>query len=547
MPRPDAQAASLVTPLRVAALAGGPRWWQRFNSQFSQLEQERWWLPMRLGVIVCLGFAVVGSFTYTNTLEAARREVSTSTLPLALDALSADLQREFTEPVLLASSMAANSFLADWQAEGENPTEAVVRYLRNVQNLHQTSTTFFVSDRSGRYYHPQGILKTVSPADPQDAWYYRLKDSLQPYEVNLDRDTADLQRTTVFVNYKYLDSSGRFRGSIGVGHSTNLLAALIHRAELLNGIEVLFIDADGQTLALSDQQPSAPSLASLPGIGERMQEILRRDSTSFSYRDAGQEFFVLSKRLPELNWRLVVSTPIRVSQGVVWASALQIALIGGGCLALVLLLVFRATSRHHGRITQIACTDPLSGALNRNAFRERFEQLRRDSLRQHTPLAVAILDIDHFKAINDRFGHPAGDAVIRAVAEVIHGCTRRQDLLFRWGGEEFLLLLPEITLPEATALLRRISPALAMALNQPAGSRDAEGRAPHPHPGTGPYTTATNAATITATATPVLQAPTLSSGVTLLRRGESAESVLSRADRALYQAKHAGRNQTVGL
>lgn len=507
------------------------RWGRWLRGGPASLERERWGLPLRLGAIVCLGFAVVAGFTYTNTLEAARREVRTATLPLALDALSADLQREFTEPVLLASVMAANSFLADWQAQGEVPTEAVVRYLRDVQNLHHTTTTFFVSERSGRYYHPQGVLKTVSPDDPQDAWYYRLKQSPQPYEVNLDRDTADLRRTSVFVNYKFLDNRGRFNGAIGVGHSTNLLAALILRAELLNGIEVLFIDADGRTLALNGQQPSTPVLADLPGISERMEQILSGDSTSFSYRHNGQEFFVHSKLLPELNWRLVVSTPIQVSRGLVWGSVLQIALIGGGCLALVLLLVYRATRRHHGRLSQIACTDPLSGALNRNAFRERFEQLQRDSLRRRTPLAVAILDIDHFKAINDRYGHPAGDAVIRAVAEAIQGCTRRGDLLFRWGGEEFLLLLPQINLGEATALLRRISPALAQNLNQP---QDGD-------------TASTGEGSEESAEAPALQAPTLSSGVTLLRRNDSAESVVSRADRALYQAKHGGRNQTVGL
>ena len=491
------------------------------------LAREGWGLPLRLGAIVCLGFAVVAGFTYTNALESARREVRNTTLPLALDALSADLQRELTEPVLLAASMAANSFLSDWQAGGEVPTAAVLRYLRSVQDLRHSSTTFFVSDRSGRYYHPQGILKTISAKDPQDAWYFRLKDSRQAYEVNLDRDTADPRRTTVFVNYKMRDPSGRFSGAIGVGHSTNLLAALIQREELLKGIDVLFIDADGRTLSLNSQPSSPRTLDKLPGIGERMDEILGRNSTSFSYRRDGREFMLLSKRLPELNWRLVVSKPIQAGQGIAWESVLQTGLIGAGSLALMLLLIYRATQRHHGRISLIACTDPLSGALNRNAFSERFEALQRHSLRNRSSLAVAILDIDHFKAINDRFGHPTGDAVIRAVAQAIQGCTRRQDQLFRWGGEEFLLLLPEISLPEATALLRRITPAVAAMLNGERDGADLGGRASGAAAG--------------------VTAPTLSSGVTLLRRGDSAASVVSRADRALYQAKHAGRNQTVGL
>uniref|UniRef100_UPI001330BA2B GGDEF domain-containing protein n=1 Tax=Raoultella terrigena TaxID=577 RepID=UPI001330BA2B len=126
------------------------------------------------------------------------------------------------------------------------------------------------------------------------------------------------------------------------------------------------------------------------------------------------------------------------------------------------------------------------------------------------PAAVVIADIDHFKRINDSHGHDAGDRVLVHVADLLARNSRAQDLLARWGGEEFLLGMPTSGLDDALAVAERMRDAVA---RQPAGHG--------------------------ADAIPA----SVSLGVAQLRSGESLEAAIARADRALYASKDAGRNR----
>ena len=107
------------------------------------------------------------------------------------------------------------------------------------------------------------------------------------------------------------------------------------------------------------------------------------------------------------------------------------------------------------RITELARRDPLTGLLNRRALEDlaAHEMARRQ--REVSPMAVAMADIDHFKCINDRFGHAVGDQVILALAERLRGCFRESNPVARWGGEEFLCLLPNTTVEEAAIAIQR--------------------------------------------------------------------------------------------
>jgi two-component system cell cycle response regulator len=118
----------------------------------------------------------------------------------------------------------------------------------------------------------------------------------------------------------------------------------------------------------------------------------------------------------------------------------------GGAVLLALGLVRRAQ-----RLLFLAARDRLTGLYNRGHFDGALELEVERSQRYQHPLALAVLDVDHFKRINDEFGHPVGDAVLRALAERLTTSLRRTDLAARWGGEEFMLLFPETTVAEAGA------------------------------------------------------------------------------------------------
>jgi diguanylate cyclase (GGDEF)-like protein len=163
----------------------------------------------------------------------------------------------------------------------------------------------------------------------------------------------------------------------------------------------------------------------------------------------------------------------------------------------------------HRRLVEQAITDPLTGAFNRRHMQTRLEEAIARGRRAGAQATLLLIDIDHFKVINDTFGHEAGDHVLQELVGLVRERSRKSDLLFRMGGEEFLLLLSD-TSPEAAA---NVAEAL----------REGIARA---H-------------------LPVATALTVSIGVSGLELSDSVDSWVKRADVALYAAKESGRNRVI--
>ena len=165
------------------------------------------------------------------------------------------------------------------------------------------------------------------------------------------------------------------------------------------------------------------------------------------------------------------------------------------------------------RLEHASNYDSLTGLPNRRYMAGRLEEAAAQAARRpDSTFAVLIADIDHFKAVNDSFGHAAGDRVLQAVARALELSLREYDLCARWGGEEFLLLFPSCAQENAPAVAERL--------------RRSVHDAPHADD---------------------IPAPTISIGHTLHRPGENIDATLLRADEALYKAKAAGRNCCMGL
>jgi len=168
-------------------------------------------------------------------------------------------------------------------------------------------------------------------------------------------------------------------------------------------------------------------------------------------------------------------------------------------------------TRLYAQAERLATTDGLTGLLNRRTFNAQLHARLREAERYQRPLSLLLLDIDHFKQVNDGYGHPAGDAVLRSVASLLTRQARETDIVARYGGEEMALILPETDARGALAIAERI--------------RKAVGGAHHP----------TDQGTLKVTVGAGLS--TWSGGA------DGAEELLVAADKALYRAKQAGRNR----
>ena len=129
------------------------------------------------------------------------------------------------------------------------------------------------------------------------------------------------------------------------------------------------------------------------------------------------------------------------------------------------LVAAAAALRESGaRLEQQAGTDTLTGLANRRVFAERLGVEYRRALRYGRPLSVLMVDLDHFKQINDRHGHPCGDRVLSEVAALVRSNVRESDLVARYGGEEFVVMLPEAQLSEALVVAEKLRAAVAALL-----------------------------------------------------------------------------------
>ena len=181
-------------------------------------------------------------------------------------------------------------------------------------------------------------------------------------------------------------------------------------------------------------------------------------------------------------------------------------------LALVSFYFRSASTSAERRMESMALTDPLTGLLNRRSMEQRLREAAHGFQRSDRAFSLVMADVDHFKTVNDLHGHATGDRVLRAVAAQFTEQVRGHDAVARWGGEEFLLLLPETDAATACEVAERLRAEAAARLAEAAG---------------------------------LAAGVTLTFGVAMFERGMRVAECLKRADEALYAGKESGRNRVV--
>lgn len=198
----------------------------------------------------------------------------------------------------------------------------------------------------------------------------------------------------------------------------------------------------------------------------------------------------------DINWVLLTHTPLP----------------GGGFVR-----TFTDITKHkalEASLLKLSREDPLTSLFNRRTLMEVLEDEMRRSQRYSRPMSILLMDIDHFKKVNDQWGHPTGDAVLRAFAAECKEMMRENDKIGRWGGEEFVMMLPETERSDAVQVanrLRELTAAMAI------------------HTGTGNE----------------LIHVTVSIGIASSKLNDTVDALISRADQAMYEAKNIGRDRVV--
>lgn len=456
-----------------------------------------------LAAILITVFLATSIINYVVTRNAVRDDLLRSALPLTGKNIYSEIHSALMRPLLVSSAMANDTFLRDWVTGGEQNEDAVRRYLSRIKKEYGFLSTFFVSAVTDRYYTPDGILKKISPRDPHDVWFYAFTRYKEPYDLDIDVNQAAGNTMTVFVNFRLEDDRGRLLGVTGAGIALDKALELLDEAQRTYLRQAFLIDQDGLIQIHPDTSLVEKAyITEMDGLRDIAPDILagQGDAVSLQYDAGGRHYLLTSRYIPEFKWHLLVvqdeMTALRTARG----NFMRTLAMGFVSTLVILALCVLAVNKYQARIEHLARTDPLTGAANRRELEERFDLAAYRASRDGIPFSILIIDLDGFKEVNDRLGHLAGDEVLASMARVIRGRLRPTDLLARWGGDEFIILL-DGNEESARALARRISAAVCAAPDIPVG---------------------------------------FSSGVAAYRDSDDLTSLTRRADNAMYQAKARG-------
>ncbi|HEV2570428.1 MAG TPA: sensor domain-containing diguanylate cyclase [Beijerinckiaceae bacterium] len=323
---------------------------------------------------------------------------------------------------------------------------------------------------------------------------------------------------------RFAAADGGFGGVVAGALRVSYLQALLDRLDLGRRGSASLVRTDG-TLLVRSPSTSDPTMG-LP-VKDLLQVVDRETRGVFEAKSNAEERLYAYARLEKLPIVLSISeSKAEILADWKWrAMIIVLAMILLLTLAAILLLRFSseldrrreaelALQKAARQLEHLSLTDSLTGLANRRSFDIAFEREWARHHRERAPLSLLLIDIDHFKAYNDHYGHPAGDGTLSLVARIIETEARRQiDVAARYGGEEFALILPDTDADGALAVAERIRVTLA------------QQEILHSHGINGMLT--------------------MSIGVATAGRADTdwdARKLLEAADHSLYEAKHAGRN-----
>ncbi len=467
-------------------------------------------LVLAVSALLLVGFLATSIASYWVSRQSLRSAISDTELPLTSDNIYSEIQNDLVRPIIISSLMASDTFVRDWVLDGEQDERQITQYLAEIKERYNAFTSFFVSDLSRNYYHAEGLLKRVRPDEERDVWYYRVRDMANDYEINVDPDMANSDALTIFINYRVKDYSGNFIGATGIGLTVNAVRSKIDDYQQRFDRTVYFVDERGKLVMVGQGgDVTETEVAARGDLAKVLPDLSKTETKSFQYTYKGEARLLNVRYINELHWYLFVEKSDEEALAGITRTLYWNLLISFVITLLVLFGARQVINRFQGRLEEMATTDQLTGLASRHAYEMLMQQAMRDAQRHKQSLAMLMVDIDRFKLINDGFGHIAGDRVLRGVADAIRAALRSSDIICRWGGDEFLVVLRNCDIANGQRIAETIRTVVEQAEFNVAGN---------------------------------VVAASVCVGVASLAPGETLDHLLTRADDALFQAKEEGRN-----
>ena len=313
---------------------------------------------------------------------------------------------------------------------------------------------FAASDKARKQYFSSG--RQIALIEGEVGWYFEaLAD-----ERDFLADLGEVENVHLFFDFKVYNEEQELLGIVGVGRSMQRFLREFEQFKNKHGYDFLFVNEKNQILLSSRQDLlnaegeliQLESLSWYDEVSKQNKETLN----SILIEENEQSFLLSEVQLQNLNWRVILLLPLESKQNQL--NQIFINNFVSIFAAIVFFMVFvYGLSRYLGqKIASQVDIDHLSQLPNRRFVERRFSGY----LQREMELSLVVIDIDHFKSINDNYGHNVGDIVIQKVSKILEDAVRTEDIAARWGGEEFILILPGASFKIAISIAERLSQTL---------------------------------------------------------------------------------------
>ena len=412
---------------------------------------------------------------------------------------------ELLRPLYIAETFASS---VDFTTSIDSPDFDEAVLLRHLQSMEQDlGLTFFVaSERTRKQYLSDGT--TLDLVEGEVSWYFEAQERGKDFMVDLGQ-VGDVH---LYFDVKVYSSDREFLGYVGVGKHLQEFIDTFDRYKARYGYDFLFVNDQDEIILTSLPElvvtdAHIPKLGSLEWFDHHDSPGSRHDSEIVQVDD--EDFLISEYGIQELGWRLLLLIPLEARQAQTTRSFVISAATAVISVLLLALTIFYLMLLYKQSLEKKTEIDSLTGLPNRAFIQRYYDQLQRDG----GTLCAIIIDLDRFKKINDTYGHEAGDRVLEAAATVFKEVLRDKDVVGRWGGEEFVMLLPDTSVDTGMAIAERARQSLES------------------------LTIELRESDVSITASfGVASGPA---------RDESLADLMDRADKVLYEAKENGRNQVM--
>lgn len=461
--------------------------------------------------VLLLTFSVGSSvLNYMKSLNEIQIELKERSLPLSIDNIYTEVQRNLIEPTLVSSMMANDTFLKDWIINDETKTGKITRYLESIKNRYSMFSTFLVSDKTNNYYTSKGLLEKVKEDNPNNAWYFKFKDSQDNYEINLDFNKYLGDSLIMFINYKIFDDNFHYLGATGIGIKISYINDMLKHFRLKYNFNVYFTDKKGNVVLSENENKHIGKVKNIKELNLLDKGALVENSKLIEYTKQGKNYILNTKYIKELKLYLFVEAEVDMFTKELEKTFYANLLISLFITAIIILIILYTIKSYNKKLENLASYDTLTGLPNRRNFNEYFEKSLKLFKRDKSPRSIIFFDLDNFKMVNDTYGHLVGDNVLKRIAVILNLQIRDCDSISRWGGEEFLILLNDSNLEQTFQVAEKLRLSFENDL-------ELKGM--------------------------VKESVTASFGVTTFKEDDTIDKVISRADHGLYAAKNSGKNR----